>query len=85
MAITGSVIGLTVMRQANAVRRSSLDFEDFAAVVETASTADIVRQLQLAAIRAFLKGNGGQRMMAATHVAAGRRGFALGNGHEAPV
>jgi hypothetical protein len=44
-----------------------------------------VRQLQFTAVRAFLKLGCGQRMVAATHVAAGRRGLALGNGHEAPV
>jgi hypothetical protein len=38
-------------------------------------------QLQLAAVRAFLEAGRRQRMMAAAHVALGRRCFSLGDGH----
>jgi hypothetical protein len=43
--------------------------------------AHIVRQLQLAAIGAFLEAFRSQRMMAATHVPLRRRGFSLGDSH----
>src|SRR3546814_20934347 len=46
-----------------------------------AGAAEIVRQLQFAAIRAFLIVDGRQRVVAATHVALGRRCFSLGEGH----
>jgi hypothetical protein len=38
-------------------------------------------QLQLAAVRTFLELLGGQRMMAAAHIALGRRSFSLGDSH----
>jgi hypothetical protein len=42
-------------------------------------------QLELAAVWAFLELLGGQRVMAAAHIALGRRGFSLRDGHEAPI
>jgi hypothetical protein len=49
-----------------------------------ASRAHIVRQLQFAAIRAFLKRRRAKRVMASAHVALRRRGFSLGDSHAAP-
>jgi hypothetical protein len=49
-----------------------------------AGRAQIVRQLEFAAIRAFLERGGLQRMVAAAHVALRRRGFSLGDSHAAP-
>jgi len=46
-----------------------------------ASVAHMVRTLQFAAIRAFLKGFDLQRIMATTHAALGRRSFSLGDSH----
>jgi hypothetical protein len=40
-----------------------------------------VRQLELAAVRAFLELGSLQRMMAAAHVPLGRRGFSLRDSH----
>ena len=85
--MTGSRFGVPVIRNRASLpgAKSGFDGDDFAAVVEAAGPAQVVRQLQLTAVRAFLELGRGQRVMAATHVAAGRRGLALGNGHEAPV
>src|SRR5574338_335946 len=55
--------------------------DDFAAVIMTACLAHVVRQLQLAAVRAFLELGGLQSMMAAAHVPLGRRGFSLRDSH----
>src|SRR5205823_4273739 len=55
--------------------------DDFAAVIVAASRAQIVRQLQFAAVRAFLELRRGQRMMAAAHVPLGRRGFSFRDSH----
>jgi hypothetical protein len=55
--------------------------DDFAAVIMSARLAKIVRQLQFAAIRAFLKRGRGQRVVAATHIPTRRRGFSLRDGH----
>jgi hypothetical protein len=41
----------------------------------------MVRALQLATVRTFLKGLNLQRIMAATHAALGRRSFSLGDSH----
>jgi hypothetical protein len=46
-----------------------------------AGGAEIVRQVKLAAILAFLVIDRLQRMVAAAHVALRRRGFSLGDGH----
>src|SRR6186997_1771360 len=46
-----------------------------------AGLAQIVRQLELTAVRALLKRRGLQRMVAAAHVALGGRGFSFRNGH----
>src|SRR5437764_7759364 len=46
-----------------------------------ASRAHVVRQLQFAAIGAFLELGRRQRMVAAAHVPLGRRGFSLGDSH----
>src|SRR5215207_8864127 len=54
---------------------------DFAAVVMTASRAQIVRQLELPAVGAFLERRWLQRMMAAAHVALRGRRFSLGDSH----
>jgi hypothetical protein len=40
-----------------------------------------VRELELAAVRAFLERRGLQRMMAAAHVPLGRRSFSLRDSH----
>jgi hypothetical protein len=53
-----------------------------AVVVMTTGRAQMMRLLQLAAIRAFGIGRRLQRMMRATHVAAGGRGFSLRDGHD---
>src|SRR3546814_4807527 len=47
-----------------------------------AGVAKVVRALQLAAVRAFLKGCDLQAVVAATHAALRGRGFSLGNGHD---
>src|SRR3546814_15438274 len=47
-----------------------------------AGVAEVVRALQLAAVRAFLKGFDLQAVVAATHAALRGRGFSLGNGHD---
>src|SRR3546814_14913826 len=47
-----------------------------------AGVAEVVRALQLAAVRAFLKGFDLQAVVAATHSALRGRGFSLGNGHD---
>src|SRR3546814_2124419 len=47
-----------------------------------AGVAKVVRALQLAAVRAFLKGFDLQAVVAATHAALRGRGFSLGNGHD---
>jgi hypothetical protein len=44
-------------------------------------TAQVVRQFELAAIRAFLEGFGAQRVVAAAHIPPGRRCFSLGDCH----
>jgi hypothetical protein len=46
-----------------------------------ASRAHVVRQLQFAAVRTFLKLGGLQRVMAAAHVPLGRRSFSLWDSH----
>jgi uncharacterized membrane protein YecN with MAPEG domain len=45
------------------------------------AAAQIVRELQFAAIRAFLKAHRLDGVVAATHAALGRRRFSFGNGH----
>src|SRR3954468_12472499 len=52
-----------------------LSRDDFAAVVVATRRAHVVRQLQFAAIGAFLELRGLQRMVAAAHVPLGRRSF----------
>src|SRR5690606_18424400 len=47
----------------------------------TAGAADVVRALQLAAVRAFVRVRGDQRVVGAAHVAAGPRGPVLRDGH----
>jgi hypothetical protein len=46
-----------------------------------AGRAHVVRELELAAIGAFLELGRGQRMVAATHVPFRRRGFSLWDSH----
>jgi hypothetical protein len=46
-----------------------------------ASRAQVVRQLQFAAIGAFLERGRLQPIVAAAHVALGRRGFSFGDSH----
>jgi hypothetical protein len=46
-----------------------------------ARRAHVVRQLQFAAVRAFLELLCFQRMMAAAHIALRRRSFSLGDSH----
>ena len=55
--------------------------EDFAAVIMAARRAQIVRQLQFPAIRAFLELGRRQRVVAAAHVALRGRSFSLGDSH----
>ena len=59
----------------------SLDRPDFTPVIVAAGGAKIVREMELAAILAFLVVDRLQRMMAAAHVALRRRSFSLGDGH----
>jgi hypothetical protein len=47
----------------------------------TARLAHVVRQLQLAAIGAFLELSRRQRMVAAAHIPLGRRSFSLWDSH----
>ena len=54
----------------------------FAAVVMAAMRADVMRPLELAAVRALAVGRGRQRLVAATHAAPRRRRFSLRNSHE---
>src|SRR6476619_5464909 len=65
-------------------RGSGLGRNDFAAVIMAASRAQVVRQLQFAAVGAFLELGRRQRVMAAPHVPLRRRGFSLGDSHAAP-
>jgi hypothetical protein len=51
------------------------------AVIMAAVAADVVRALEFAAIAALGMRFGRDRMVAATHALAGRRGLSLGNGH----
>src|SRR3954453_13891086 len=60
---------------------SGLGRNDFAAVIVAACRTHVVRQLQLAAIRAFLELGRRQRMVAAAHVPLGRRCFSLRDSH----
>jgi hypothetical protein len=60
---------------------SGLYGKNFTAIIMAASAAQIVRTLQFAAIRAFLKRRDAQRVVATTHVALRGRGFSLGDGH----
>src|SRR5438270_2550865 len=60
---------------------SALGRDDFAAVIVAAGRAHVVRQLQFAAIGAFLERGGLQPMMAAAHVPLRRRGFSLRDSH----
>ena len=53
----------------------------FAAVIMTARTADVMRQLGLAAVRAFDVTNRLQSVVGAAHVAAGLGGLFLRNSH----
>jgi hypothetical protein len=60
---------------------SGFDRDDLSAIIVAALRAQIMRPLQLAAIRALLECLDRQRMMAAAHVPPRRRGFSLGDGH----
>src|SRR5687768_8126511 len=64
-----------------ALRSGFLRLDDFAAVIMAARLAEVVRQLQLAAVRAFLERRRLQRVMAAAHVALRRRCFSFRNSH----
>ena len=75
---------LFVWRAQCAKRRSISLNEDFAAIIKATGRADVVRQLEFAAIGAFLRKHCDKRVMAAPHVAPRRRGFAFWNGHKAP-
>jgi hypothetical protein len=54
---------------------------NLAAIVVATRIAHMVRTLQFAAVRAFLKGFDLQRIVATTHAALGRRSFSLGDSH----
>src|SRR5205085_4807268 len=58
-----------------------LGLEDFTPLIMTAARAEVVREAELAAIRAFLIPDRLQRIVAAAHIALGGRGFSLGDGH----
>src|SRR5690606_15272447 len=58
-----------------------LGLQDFTPLVVAAARAHVVRQLQLAAIGAFLILGRGQRVVAAPHVAPRGRCLSLGDGH----
>src|SRR5206468_5676569 len=62
-------------------RCSGLGRDDFAAVIMAASRAHVVRQLQFAAVRAFLERSRLEPMMAAAHVPLRRRSFSLRDSH----
>src|SRR5437763_1428743 len=55
---------------------------DLPPVIVAAGFAQVMRTLQLAAVRALGKGGRLQRMMRAPHVAPRWRSFLFGNGHE---
>src|SRR5207302_5976392 len=63
--------------------RPSLGFgrNDFTAVVVAARRTEIMRKLQLTAVRAFLELRRRQRVMAAAHVPLRRRSFSLRDSH----
>src|SRR3954447_11203852 len=63
----------------SAGRRSC--FGDLAPVIIAAGSAQVMRALQLAAIRAFGIGRRLQRMMRSAHIASRWRSFLFGNGH----
>src|ERR1043165_6215046 len=60
---------------------SALRLYDFAIGIMAAGTADMVRALGLAAIRAVAMGGRRKRVMRAAHVAARRRGFSFRDRH----
>jgi hypothetical protein len=61
--------------------RSTFDRDDLTAIIMAARRAEIVRTLELAAIRALLERLDRERIVRAAHATAGGRGFLLGNGH----
>jgi hypothetical protein len=65
----------------NANQVSGADRKHFATIVMAAGIAQAMRTLQFAAIRTFMEGLDLQRIVAATHPAAGRACFSLGDGH----
>jgi hypothetical protein len=58
--------------------------DDFAAIVMTASRTDVVRALQLTAIRTFGIGFGSECMVRTAHIAFRRRSFSFWNRHGQP-
>src|SRR5690242_3163915 len=75
--LSGTRAGLRCFRWS----RSALDRDDLAAVIMAARRAQIVRALQLAAVRAFLERLDLQRIMGPTHAALGGRSLSLRDGH----
>jgi len=65
--------------------RSGLGRDDLAAVIVAAGVAEVVRALELTAVRALLERRRGQRVMAAAHVPLGGRRFSLRDSHAAPL
>src|SRR5882757_3524620 len=59
----------------------ALRLHDFAFGIMAAGTADVMRQLGLAAVRAVTMGDGRQGVVRAAHVAARRRGFSFRDRH----
>ena len=57
------------------------DRDDFASIIMAARAAQLVRALQFATIRAFLKRLDAQRIVRAAHVALRGRRFSFRNGH----
>src|SRR5687768_13476831 len=65
----------------SAAMSSGFARNDLAAIVVAAGGAQVVRNLQLAAILAFLERRHLERIVAATHVALRRRRFSFRDGH----
>ena len=62
------------------ITQLALDREDLASVVVAAARADVVRELLTVALGALGQVGGGQRVVAAAHVALALAGLLLGNG-----
>jgi hypothetical protein len=59
----------------------SADGDDLTPVIVAAVAADVVRALQLSAVRAFVERLDLEGIVRTTHAATGRRYFSLGDSH----